>query len=113
MVEELRTNIDEKEYCLNHLRKKNDKLSSSMSKANGEAIKEFKAFGAYTKLLNETYVVGFEDFHLDACEAFLGVDFASIKLPMVGESSLLPRSCRHCILCPLQLKPSSPMMPKF
>ncbi|KAL0015458.1 hypothetical protein SO802_002527 [Lithocarpus litseifolius] len=82
LAEELRTDIDKKESCLDHLRKKNDELSYSMSKAKDKAIKEVKAFNAYAKLLNETYTTGFEDFHLDACEAFPGVDFDSIKLPM-------------------------------
>lgn len=63
-----------------------------MDKAKGEEIKEFKAFIAYTKLLDKTYVAGFEDFCLDAREAFPGVDFDSIKLPMAGENSLLPRT---------------------
>ena len=61
-----------------------------MSKAKDEAIKEFKSSGAYTKLLDKTYAVGFEDFHLDAREAFPGVDFDSIKLPMAGETSIIP-----------------------
>lgn len=61
-----------------------------MSKAKYEAVKEFKSSGAYTKILDETYAAGFEDCRLDAREAFLGVDFDSIKLPMAGNSSLLP-----------------------
>ena len=65
-------------------------ISSSMSKAKDEAIKEFKSSGAYTILLEETYTTSFEDFRLDTREAFLGVDFDSIKLLMVGEISILP-----------------------
>ena len=61
-----------------------------MSKAKDEAIKEFKSSGAYTILLDETYAAGFEDFRLDAREAFPRVDFDSIKLLMVSKSSLLP-----------------------
>ena len=89
LAEELRMDMVKKETCLNHLQKKSDELSSSMSKAKDEAIKEFKSSGAYTKLLDKTYAVGFEDFHLDAREAFPGVDFDSIKLPIAGESSWL------------------------
>ena len=65
-----------------------------MTKAKDEAIKEFKSSGAYTKLLDKTYAVGFEDFHLNAREAFLGVDFNSIKLPIAGKSSLLPSTSK-------------------
>ena len=90
LAEELRMDIVEKETHLDHLQKKSDELSSSMSKAKDEAIEEFKSFGAYTILLDETYVAGFEDFCLDDCEAFPGVDFDSIKLLVVGKSSLLP-----------------------
>lgn len=90
LFEELRMDIFEKKSRLDHLQKKNEEFSSSMDKAKDEAIKEFQAFGAYTEPLNETYVVGFEDFCLDAREAFLGVHFDSIKLPMAGESSSLP-----------------------
>ena len=61
-----------------------------MSKAKDEAIKEFKSSSACIKLLDETYAVGSKDFRLDAREAFPRVDFDSIKLPMAGESSLLP-----------------------
>jgi len=61
-----------------------------MSKAKDEVVKEFESSSAYTRLLNETYGVGFEDFCLDAYKAFLGVDFDSIKLPMAGETSILP-----------------------
>ena len=61
-----------------------------MSKAKDEAVKDFKSSSAYNRLLDKTYAVGFEDFRLDAREAFLGVDFDSIKLPMAGKSSILP-----------------------
>lgn len=94
LVEELRTDIVEKESRLDHLQKKNEELSLSMDKAKDEEIKEFKASGAYTKLLDKTYVAGFEDFCLDAREAFPGVDFDSIKLPMASENSLLPRTSK-------------------
>ena len=90
LAEELRTDIVKKETRLDHLQKKSDELSSSMSKAKDEVVKQFKSSSAYTKLLDKTYAAGFEDFRLDACEAFPGVDFDSIKLPMAVGSSLLP-----------------------
>lgn len=52
-------------------------------------IREFKSSKEFTNLLDEKYAVGFEDFHMDALESFLGVDFDSIKLHIAAESSLL------------------------
>ena len=63
-----------------------------MKKAKDEAIKEFKASDAYTKLLDENYASRFEDFHQDASEAFPGVDFDFIRLRVTTESSLVPRT---------------------
>ena len=90
LVEELRTDIVKKETRLDHLQKKSDELSSSMSKAKDDVVKEFKSSSVYTRLLDKTYAASFKDFRLDTREAFLGVDFDSIKLPMVGETSILP-----------------------
>ena len=42
LAEELRIDIIDKESRLDHLQKKNVELSSSLSKAKDEAIKEFK-----------------------------------------------------------------------
>ena len=36
-----------------------------------KAIKEFKTSSEFTELLDKNYATGFEDFHLDATEAFL------------------------------------------
>lgn len=58
-----------------------------MKKAKDEAIKKFKASDTYTKLLDENYATGFEDFHQDAREAFPVVDFDSIRLCVATESS--------------------------
>ena len=63
-----------------------------MSKSRDEVIKEFKTSKEFTDLLDENYAVGFEDFHMDAIESFPGVDFDSIKLRTVAESSLLQMS---------------------
>lgn len=92
LVEELRIDIVDKESHLNHLQKKNVELSSSLSKAKDEAIKKFKVYDAFTKILDENYTVGFKDFCQDAREAFPRVDFDSIRLCVAVESSLLPSS---------------------
>ena len=89
LAEEHRTDIVKKESRLDHLQKKSDKLTSSLSKSKDEAIKGFKTSDTYTKLLDENYVAGFEDFRQDACEAFLGVDLNSIRLRIAAGSSLL------------------------
>lgn len=65
------------------------KLHSSLNKAKDEDVKEFKAFGLFTKFLDENYAIGFEDFCQDAIKAFLGMDFSSIKLLATAKSSLL------------------------
>ena len=61
-----------------------------MSKAKDDAVKEFKSSSVYIRLLDKTYDAGFKDFRRDTREAFLGVDFDSIKLPMACETSILP-----------------------
>ena len=89
LVKELKVDIVENDTCLDHLQKRSDKLTSSLSKAKDEAIKEFKASSVFTDLLDKNYAASFEDFRMDAIEAFHGVDFNSIKLPIATESSLL------------------------
>ena len=52
-------------------------------------IKEFKTSKEFIDLLDQNYAAGFEDFCMDAIESFPRVDFDSIKLYTVAESSLL------------------------
>ena len=72
LAEELGADIVEKDTRLDHLQKQNDELKSSLSKSRDEVIREFKTSKAYTDLLDENYVVGFEYFRMDALESFLG-----------------------------------------
>ena len=60
-----------------------------MSKTRDEVIKEFKMSKEFTDLLDENYATGLNDFRMDTIESFLGVDFDSIKLRIIVESSLL------------------------
>ena len=53
---------------------------------------EFRASKQFTDLLNTNYVVGFEDFRMDAMENFPGVGFSAIKLNLGAASSLLQTS---------------------
>ena len=93
LIAELRADIVEKDTHLDHLQKKNDELSTSLSKAKEDAIAEFKASKAFTDLLDRNYAAGFEDFKMDAVKNFPEVDFSSIKLKLsAATSSLLQTS---------------------
>ena len=93
LIKELRADIVEKDTRLDHIQKKNDELSTLLSKAKEDAVAEFKASKEFTDLLDRNYAVGFEDFRLDAVENFPEVDFSSIKLNLnVATSSLLQTS---------------------
>ena len=95
LVQELRIDVVEKETRLNHLQKKNNKLSTLLSKVKEDAVVEFKASKQYTDLLDTNYVASFEDFRIDATENFLEVDFSSIKLNLAtATSSLLQASSK-------------------
>ena len=93
-VEKLKTDTIEKDTRLDHLQKRNDRLSTLLKKAMGDIVAEFKASKPFTDLLDTNYTVGFEDFRMEAMENFLEVDFSSIKLNLVGAatSSLLQTS---------------------
>ena len=86
-VEELKTDVIEKDTRLDHLQKKNDELSALLEKAKGDAVAEFKASKEYTDSLDTNYAAGFEDFRMDVMENFPSLDFSSIKLNLGGAAS--------------------------
>ena len=92
LVEELKADMVKKDTHLDHLQKGNDELRALLKKAKEDAIEEFKASSQFIVLLDGNYVVGFEDFHMDAEEYFLEVDFSSIKLNIGVASTLLQTS---------------------
>ena len=92
LVEELKADIVEKDTRFDHLQKKNDELSTLLSKAKEDTVMEFKASKQYTDLLDANYVAGFEDFHMNVKERFPEVGFSSIKLNIGAASSLLQTS---------------------
>ena len=49
-VEELKTDAIEKDTCLDHFQKRNDKLSTLLEKAKGNAVAEFKAICTSTSI---------------------------------------------------------------
>ena len=71
LTKELRADIVEKDAHLDHIQKKNDELSTLLSKAKEDAVAEFKASKEFTDLLDRNYTAGFEDFRLDAVETSL------------------------------------------
>ena len=89
LIEELKTDVVEKDTCLDHLQKKNNELSTLLSKAKEDAVTEFKASKQYTDLLDANYAAGFKDFRMDAMENFPKVDFSSIKLNLAATTSSL------------------------
>ena len=89
LIEELKTDAAEKGTRLDHLQKKNDELSVLFSKANEDAVTEFKASKQYTNLLDANYATDFEDFKANAMENFLEVDFSFIKFNLAAATSSL------------------------
>ena len=92
LIEELKTDVLEKDTRLDHLQKKNNELSTLFSKVKEDAITEFKASKQYTDLLDTYYVAGFEDFRIEAIENFTEVDFSSIKLNQAAATNYLLRT---------------------
>ena len=93
-IEELKTDVVEKDTRLDHLQKKNDELSALLKKAKEDTVAEFKASNQFTDLLDTNYAAGFEDFRMDAVENFPDIDFSFIKPNLSGDptSSLLQTS---------------------
>ena len=89
LVEELKVDVVEKDTRLDHLQKRNDELSTLLTKEKEDAVMEFRASKQFTVLLDTNYAVGFEDFRMDAIENFPEVDFSSIKLNLVVAASSL------------------------
>ena len=89
LIEELKTDVVEKDTRLDHLQKKNDELSTLLSNAKVDVVIEFKSSNEYTKLLDANYAAGFEDFRMEAIENFPEVDFSSIKLNLTAATSSL------------------------
>ena len=89
LIEELKIDVVEKDTRLDHLQKKNDELSTLLSKAKEDVVTEFKVSKQYINLLDTNYGAGFEDFRADAMENFSEVDFSSIKLNLAAATSSL------------------------
>ena len=90
-IEELKTDVIEKDTRLDHLKKRSDELNTLLEKAKGDVVVEFKASKQFTDLMDTNYATGFEDFRMDATKNFPETDFSFIKLNLGGDatSSLL------------------------
>ena len=66
----------------------------SLEKAREESIVAFKRSDEFKNRLDSHYAVGYEDFHADAKETYLDMDFDFFKIPLAIESSLLPKSSK-------------------
>ena len=64
-IEELKTDVIEKDTHLDHLQKRNDELSALLTKAKEDATVEFRASKQFTDLLDTNYAASFEDFRID------------------------------------------------
>ena len=95
LVEELRDDVVKKVTCLDHLQKRNDELSTLLTKAKEDTVVEFRVAKKFNDLLDTNYAVSLENFRMDAIENFLEVDFSSIKLNRaVATSSLIQTSSK-------------------
>ena len=63
-----------------------------MEKAQKEAVTAFMRSTEFKTHLDRHYAVGYEDFRVDAKEAYPEMDFDSFMIPTAAESSLLPTS---------------------
>ena len=91
-VEELNADSIEKETHITHLEVKVQEFTSSMEKAQKEAVTTFIRLNEFKTRLDRHYATGYEDFRFDAKEAYLEVDFDSFMIPTATDSSLLPAS---------------------
>ena len=91
-VEKLKADSVEKETCIVHLEGQISAFNLSLEKAREEAVAAFKKSDEYKNRLNSHYATGYEDFCVDAKEAFPDLDFDSLKIPLATKSSLLPTS---------------------
>ena len=93
LVEELRDDVVKKVTCLDHLQKRNDELSTLLTKAKEDTVVDFRVAKKFNDLLDTNYTVSLENFRMDAIENFPEVDFSSIKLNRaVATSSLIQTS---------------------
>ena len=108
LVKELKADIVEKDTRLDHLHKRNDKLSTLLENAKKDVVVEFRASKQFTDLLDMNYVVDFEDFRMDAMECFPEVDFSPLSSTLVLQA-LSSKQVLKMLTLRTMLPPSLPM----
>ena len=88
-VEELKADSIKKETRITHLEVKIQRFTSSMKKAQKEAIAAFMRLDEFKNWLDCHYIVGYKDFRFDAEKAYPEMDFDSFKIPTATKRSLL------------------------
>ena len=91
-MEELKADSIEKETCIIHLEVKVQGFTSSLEKAQKEAIAAFMKSEEFKNRLDRHYIAGYEDFRSNAKEAYPKMDSNSFKITTTVESSLLQTS---------------------
>lgn len=91
-MEELKADSIEKETRIAHLEVKIQEFTSSIEKAQKEAVIDFMRSAKIKTRLNRHYTTGYEDFRADVKEAYPEMDFESFTIPTVADSSMLPTS---------------------
>ena len=87
-VEELKADSIKKDTRISHLEVKVQGFTSSMEKAQKEAIAAFMKSNEFKIRLDRHYAIGYEDFRFDANEAYPELDFDSFEIPTAVKSSL-------------------------
>ena len=88
-VEELKENSIEKKTRITHLEVKDQGVTSSMEKAQKEAVAAFIRSDEFKNRLDCHQTAGYEDFRSDAKEAYPEMDFDYFKISTTTKSSLL------------------------
>ena len=87
-VEELKADSIKKDTRISHLEVKVQGFTSSMEKAQKEAIAAFMKSNEFKIRLDRHYTASYKDFCSDAKEAYPEMDFDSFEIPTAVESSL-------------------------
>ena len=92
LVEELKVDVVEKDICLDHLQTEATSSAPFLETLEEQLLGSSRRPASSLTSWTRTTLRGFEDFHMDAIEHFLEVDFSPIKLHIAVESSLLQTS---------------------
>ena len=94
-MEELKADSIKKETRITYLKVKVQEFTSSMEKAQKEAVvTAFMRSNEFKTRLDFHYTAGSKDFRFDAKEAYPEVDFDSFMIPTTTKSSLLLTSSK-------------------